>query len=115
MLKNGQNWRCHHPSHHMILVQKLRKIRDKDVEYRRNSKENYFDSRLSILLIIGDLLLIFDTLVVVEKYGKCVQFDCSLVEGTNDVERFLAFLIEVSRPLDKPGQYFFFYEGMLSE
>lgn len=107
MLKYGQNWRRHHPSHYMILIQKLRKIRDKNVEYRRNSKQNYFDSRLFILLIIGDLLLTFDTLIVAAKYEKCVQFGCSLVEGTNDVKRFLAFLIEVSHPLDKPGQYCF--------
>lgn len=91
----------------MILIQKLRKICDKNVEYRRNSKQNWFDSRLFILLIIGDLLLTFDTLIVAAKYEKCVQFGCSLVEGTNDVKRFLAFLIEVSRPLDKPEQYCF--------
>ena len=69
----------------------------------------WIDSRLFILLIIGDLLSIFNTLIVAEKYEKCVQFGYNLVKDTSDVERFLAFLIKVFHPLDKPGQYCFLW------
>lgn len=44
-----------------------------------------------------------------EKYEKCVQFGCNLIEDTNDVVRFLAFLTGVSHPLDKPVFINIFY------
>lgn len=44
-----------------------------------------------------------------EKYEKCVLFGCNLVEDTNGVARFLAFLTGVSHPLDKPVFINIFY------
>lgn len=44
-----------------------------------------------------------------EKYEKCVQFGCNLVEDTNDVVRSLAFLTGVSHPLGKPAFINIFY------
>lgn len=55
--------------------------------------------------------LIFLTVGVEAKYERCVPFDCTLIEGTGVVERFLGSSIEVFHPLERPGGLTFFLKN----